>query len=72
MFQAILYVICRERNGRRYGKSPSTTTTSHTILDKNVWDMFITIQRMRDKSYKDGLGGGGGVCSLQKKKKQDS
>lgn len=56
VFQAAIYHIWRERNGRRHGDSPSPASRLTTLIDKNMRNRFITsIRSLGDQAYGDGM-----------------
>ncbi|KAL9816500.1 putative RNA-directed DNA polymerase [Arabidopsis thaliana] len=55
VFQATLYHIWRERNARRHGEIPTTTTRQIKLIDGTVRNRLSTITATRNHRYKDGL-----------------
>nr|AAT67565.1 hypothetical protein At1G54955 [Arabidopsis thaliana] len=50
-FQATVYTIWGERNGRRHGEEPHSTTLLTTWIDKHIRNKISTIRRMGDRRY---------------------
>ncbi|XP_019085605.1 PREDICTED: uncharacterized protein LOC109126483 [Camelina sativa] len=55
VFQALVYAIWKERNGRRHGESAHTAGQIVKWVDRQVRNQFLAIQWMRDQRYDQGL-----------------
>lgn len=51
IFQATIYTVWRERNGRRHGETPNTSTNIIGWIDKQIRNQLTTIRRMGDRRY---------------------
>ena len=51
LFQATVYTIWRERNGRRHGKPSNTPTQLIKWIDSQVRNQITTIKRSKDRRY---------------------
>lgn len=54
-FQASIYHIWRERNGRRHGEHPLSTSQLGKLIDKNIRNRFSSIRSTGDFTHDDGL-----------------
>ncbi|KAG7586730.1 Reverse transcriptase zinc-binding domain [Arabidopsis thaliana x Arabidopsis arenosa] len=50
-FQATIYTVWRERNGRRHGETPNTAATLIGWIDKQVRNQITTIRHSGDRRY---------------------
>ena len=55
IFQTIIHGLSMERNGRRHGEKPLTTTTLIRIMERNIRNRFASVQRMGHTRLEDGL-----------------
>lgn len=55
VFQATIFAIWRERNGRRHVENPNTPTHLIRWIDKQVRNQLTTIRQMGDHRYETGF-----------------
>lgn len=55
VFQTTLYHLWREMNRRRHGEDPTEAASICKRVEKNVRNMIVTIQRVRDGDYEEAL-----------------
>ncbi|XP_010474049.1 PREDICTED: uncharacterized protein LOC104753502 [Camelina sativa] len=53
VFQAVIYAIWRERNGRRHGEKSQSAPTLIAWIDRQVRDQLLSIGLMGDKRYEE-------------------
>ena len=55
VFQTVIHGLWMERNGRRHGEKPLTTTTIIRIMERNIRNRFASVQREDYTRLEDGL-----------------